>query len=332
MNIYLHELDINEYGTEIQLPCMIEEYILKYVFFTDTVYLQGSSPLKRKDMFEFSSRYYDLFASNGIGSIGPLISLVLDPNYESLNHYIENRIELLEKNSSGEQNIEKTIYKENKAVKKAIAIDNKIISGDIKRRDHNVNAFFKQYLAELASEIATSSRDDFVKALEVILDYVQNNDFIQTFKLQEKIEQTVTQRASSIVLGQRIRKCYFRANAAAVNCEYHSRKWHLDYKNINAYAELIGLNRVFKYNWKLDRRIIEAIRNADSFKRLLNIYFAFDCCERFIVFCNLIKTKKNSNPQFWFYETALFKKESRAFQRDMNRLKRTVISYHEERG
>lgn len=44
MNVYLYELDIDEYGSEVSLLCLLDEYISKFIFFVDTVYFQPLDP------------------------------------------------------------------------------------------------------------------------------------------------------------------------------------------------------------------------------------------------------------------------------------------------
>lgn len=326
MNVYLHELDIDEYGTEISLPCDIAEYLLKFVFFTDEVYLQSSSTLKRQDLFFFFQRHPDLFGTDGIDGANPCIAFVLDPRYESISDYTDDRLRILSTHSDKGQNTELAIYKSNRAEKRASEVDHIVSSGDIRRRDHDVNIFFKHNLLNLEIPIIG---DDITKGLETIYEYVLHNAFIQTFELMNRIEGVVANRNSSKIIGKYIRKCYFEANAAAVGCDFHNRDWHLCYENINQYAELIGLNRIFNYNWELDRFLVTSIKNIPSYKSLIAMYYNFSDTQRFRAFCDYVYTRK-SNPLYVFYEIAYFGKLKAAFQSDMKKLKDKT--YHEERG
>jgi len=326
MNVYLYELDIDEYGSEVSLPCRLDEYILKFTFFFDTIYLQGSSCLKRSDLFLFFNHHPDLFISDG--NKHPLISFVLDSHHESLNGYIENRMKLL---SNKRNNIEKSIYIERSAIKKSKELDHKIKRIDIKDRDHDVNVFFKQYLIELSNKMITFPEKDFNIGASIVRSYVLDNNFIQTFELNKEIGRNLLDNKSKYCIGRCIRECYFKANASAVNCDFHCNNWKLQYENINRYIQLIGLERVFKYNWKIDRHIIDKIKSLISFQSLLAIYFNFNNSERFIAFCDYIELKRKDSIYF-LYEEPYFSKQLKLFNHDMNIIKRRFVSYHDERG
>ena len=261
MNVYLHELDVNEHGTEISLPCVIDEYLIKYCLFVDEVYLQSSSSLKRQDVFLFFQNHFDLCCTDDTG-FGSLVTFVLDSCYESLSHYIDDRLTKLSKQIHGEINTELTIYRANKAVDRAKKLDLVIQSDDIKRRNHNIDSIFKSNLLNCHIPIIG---DDFSLGKNIITNYVLQSEFVQTFQLMDLIKKSVLYDLSADEIGKYIRKCYYSANAEAVDCTFHDRDWHLCYENISRFSELIGLDRIFRYKWDLKRDVVIAIKKLHSF-------------------------------------------------------------------
>lgn len=323
MNVYLHEIDIDEKGAEISLPCSIYEYITKFIFFADSVYLQSSSALKRKDMIYFYCSHSDFFTAINDNRT-PYISFVLDPRFSSLSEYIDSRLSILSSNSD-QQNIELSVYMENNAEQKAKEIDDGIKSGDFARRTENINIIYRNNLQNLN---ISKGGDDIRKGIEIIDDYVINNNFIQTFDLMNRIDNVVTNQESLDLLGKAIRNSYFEANAAAVGCAYHSRDWHLHYSNIDQFSSAIGLNRLFKFNWKIDSIIVTKIKSLPSFQNLLNLYYAMDDHARFCAFMTYLLTGKDSS-LYHFHEITYFRKNKNKLQKELNILKNIV--YHEER-
>ncbi len=328
LNIYLHEIDIDEHGAEVSLPCTLEQYLLKYVFFADGVFLQSSSSLKRQDMFAFFQRHSDLFGNGDSSDGSGYIFFVLDPRYDSVGEYIDDRLGILSRQPGSGQNIEYMIYKENEAGKRAGEVDSIVKKDDIKRRVHDVNTFFKYNLLNLNIPL---EGEDFLNGTKMISEYVLQNGFVQTFELMKRIEGIVVNRESAEILGRAVRRCYFEANAAAVGCEYHNRDWRLRYNNINLYCELIGLNRIFRYNWKINKELVTKIKNLPSFRSLISIYYNFNDSKRFLAFFDSIM-KKTNNPAYVFYEKPRFYKLKSLFQKDLEELKNSIVIYHEERG
>lgn len=324
MNVYLHEIDIDEHGSEINLPCSIHEYLIKYIFFSDGVYLQSSSSLKRNDMITFFRSHPDFFSAQNDGGT-PHISFVLDPKYESLLHYTDERMHILSTHANN-QNMELSVYRENNAVQRAKELDLLIKEDDIKRRLHDVNIFYRSYLQSLEIPVIG---EDIQKGINVINDYILHNDFIQTFDLMSKVDEVVANHESSEIIGKAVRNSYFRANAAAVNCDLHNRDWHLEYRYIHQYANAIGLSRLFQYNWKLDSNIVTIIKSFQSFHNLRSLYYTFNDPVRFLAFIANI-TKGQSSSQYYFHEKAYFIYLRKALKKDLDSLKHSV--YHEERG
>lgn len=324
MNVYLHEIDINENGTEISLPCSIYEYLTKFILFTDQIYLQSSSALKRRDMVHFYCSHPDYFTVQNQND-PPYISFVLDPRFNSLSEYIDDRMSILSSNSD-KQNTELAIYRDNKALQIAKRIDGGIKSEEFAHRSHNVNVIYRNNLQNLN---ITVEGNDISKGIDIINDYVINNKFIQTFDLMAKIDNVVIREKSRQMFGKAIRTSYFQANATAVNCTYHNRDWHLLYSNINQYCAAIGLDRLFIYNWKINAKIITIIKSFSSFKNLISLYYSMSDHQRFIAFLDYATSRKD-NSLYHLYEVAYFKKQRSSLKKELDSLK-SFVPYHEER-
>lgn len=276
--VYLGHLDINSNGVlELQkngAPASnndVLEYIFSYGLISDEVLMQGSAPLKSKEVFNAYQRLTDAFVRNEYHLPKPIFSFILSGDIEDYTAYLDDRFNFLK--DKGDDNAEKLAYLRNDAEYAVKIIDADLCLIDVPRRKYSVSKAYKKGLINSLKSGNFSQHGITDESARNTINIISNEETIQTFSLIDNLQDL--QKKQLLNVYKLARQKYRQANAYGSQSmdsdSDHIYQWH----NVNNFLFLIGVSKIFKYNEILSSDLLFKIKLLDSFVGIRKFYF--DC-------------------------------------------------------
>ena len=275
-NVYLGLLDIDIHGNldlkkrhgQVEYSDIVS-YLFAYGVVADQVMMQGSAPLKSKNIFLAYTQLSEAFQRNEKHEDKPIYSFVLSNEVESYLSYIVQRLSFL-RGISG-TNTELISYIRNNAQDVSKLLDKNLNLKTVQKRTQSVSSEYKSsLLITLASgkfEEHGITDETAFKAIQLLSD----EEIIQTHHLINSLSLVDVEQINSIYRVARDR--YKNANAFGCESLNTEAKPHFNWKNISLYLDALNLPKFVYSDIELTPYLLFKIRNLSSLKQMNNIYF-----------------------------------------------------------
>lgn len=275
-SVYLGKLDIDLTGKlELKINGSTPHenglvlYLFLYGLIANEVLLQGSAPLKIKNIFKAYISLQEAFVRNENHEKTPIFSFVLSNDSENYTDYIKQRFSLLRND-----NIEKQSYMNNNALEVSRKLSSDLIFSNVKKRTKSISEVFRFSVADsFYSEETIILEDNIIlKAIE----RAENITFFQTFEFIKSLELNEPQKIKYIY--DKVRQKYEQSNAFGCesSCDFETIQFQI--KNIIKYIKVIGLDKLLKRSEALKAPLLFKLRKLASLQELNNFYF--ECQEQ----------------------------------------------------
>jgi hypothetical protein len=275
-SVYLGLLDIDIRG-HLDLktsqgeatPADIVKYLFSYALIADEVCMQGSAPLKSKNVFVAFTQMAEAFQRNEMHEEKPIFSFVLSDESESYLSYLVKRLSFLR--SKGGYNVERFAYLWNDGLVAAQALDTSLSLAHVKKRTRSVSDEYKSSL----SRVLQSGRYDehgikdevAAKAIKILTD----EQTIQTFCLLKSLSLQDIEQVNAVY--QTARERYRRSNAYGCMSLNSETKPHYQWRNIWAYLSQLGFADLLANSSALTPTLLYKLRSLKSLSAMKDIYF-----------------------------------------------------------
>jgi hypothetical protein len=274
--VYLGHVDV---GPDAQLDLRqantdaTEEDVLRYLFnfglVADQVLMQGSAPLKSRQVLSAYLRLLEAFKRNEDHEPEPIFAFALTEEAEGYTQYILDRLHALR--NAGDANAERVAYINNQAVAAAKRLDADLTLVDVPRRKKSVSKVFRHGLLSLLRSNDPKATGVSAETSGRAIEKINESEQIQTFKLISDL--SLEEREQARALYQVTRNRYRQANALGIEAmsSDDSPVWSM--QHITGFLHAIGL-----YSWVADPRnltseLLFKIRRFDSFRALREEFF-----------------------------------------------------------
>jgi hypothetical protein len=245
-------------------------YLFRYALIADQVLMQGSAPLKSRQVLLAYIRLLEAFKRNEDHEPTPVLAFSLSDEAEGYTEYVLDRLHKLR--NAGDNNAERIAYLGNQAVDAAKRLDSELSLIDVPRRKKSVSEAFRRGLLSFlrSSDIDKSgiSSETSQRAIEKI----NETDQIQTFKLLASLSQLESVQAQALYKATRNR--YREANAFGISAMNSDDSPVWSPKHIANFLDAIGLQPWLNEEINLTSELLFKIRRLDSFRGLRDEYFA----------------------------------------------------------
>jgi hypothetical protein len=262
------KLDLSRNGSEPTNDDLLQ-YLFRYGLVADQVLMQGSAPLKSRQVLSSYLHLLDAFKRNEEHEPTPIFAFALSEEAESYTDYILDRLHKLRGEDAN--NAEKIAYSENQALSAANKLDADLSVIEVPRRKHSVGqALRRGLLALLRSndpKISGISDETSERAIEKI----QLSEQIQTFKLLTSLSLQEKEQTNSLYRATRNR--YREANAYGVGAINSDESPVWSPFHISRFLDAIGLQPWLSKTENLSSELLFTIRHFDSFRLLREEYF-----------------------------------------------------------
>lgn len=246
------------------------KYLFRYGLMADQVLMQGSAPLKSRQVLLAYIRLLDAFKRNEDHEPIPILAFALSDEAEGYTEYALDRLHMLR--SAGNSNAERTAYLANQAVDAARKLDADLSLIEVPRRKHSVSGAFRRALLSLLRSNNPSktgmSQESSQRAIEKIIE----SDQIQTFKLLASVNLRETDQAQALYRATRSR--YREANAFGIGAMNSDDSPVWASSHITQFLGAIGLQPLLNDEFNLTSELLFKIRRFESFRALRTEYFA----------------------------------------------------------
>jgi hypothetical protein len=244
-------------------------YQFRYGLVADQVLMQGSAPLKSRQVLLIYLRLLEAFKRNENHEPIPVFAFALSDDAEGYTEYILDRIHMLR--GTGNANAESNAYQMNNAVDAAKQLDSELSMVDVPRRKRSVSKAFRHGLLALLRSNEPKSSGISLETSERAIEKIGGSEQIQTFKLISSLNLKEAEQARALYQATRHR--YRQANAlgiVAMNSD-DSPVWASSH--IARFLDAIGLQPWISDTRNLTAELLFKIRRIESYRALREEYF-----------------------------------------------------------
>ena len=244
-------------------------YLFRYGLVAEQVLMQGSAPLKSRQVLLTYLRLLEAFKRNEDHEPTPIFAFALSDDAEGYTDYILDRLHMLR--GTGDANAEKTAYLMNNAVDAAKQLDAELSTVDVPHRKRSVSKGFRRGLLALLRSNESKKSAISPETSERAIEKINESEQIQTFKLISSLNLREAEQARALY--QATRNRYRHANAlgiAAMNSD-DSPVWAPSH--IARFLDAIGLQPWISDARNLTSELLFKLRRIESYRALREEYF-----------------------------------------------------------
>ena len=245
------------------------QYLFRYGLIADQVLMQGSAPLKSRQVLLAYIRLLGAFKRNEDHEPTPVFAFALSDEVEGYTEYVLDRLHKLK--SSGESNAERTAYLGNQAVDAAKQLDADLSVIDVPRRNRSVSGAFRRGLLSLLRSNEPSKTGISEETSQRAIEKINESEQIQTFKLLASLNLRESEQAQALYKVTRNR--YREANALGIGAMNSDDSPAWSPSHIARFLDAIGLQSLLADEAKLTSELLFKIRRLESFRALRAEYF-----------------------------------------------------------
>ena len=245
------------------------QYLFRYGLIADQVLMQGSAPLKSRQVLLAYIRLLGAFKRNEDHEPTPVFAFALSDEVEGYTEYVLDRLHKLK--SSGESNAERTAYLGNQAVDAAKQLDADLSVIDVPRRKRSVSGAFRRGLLSLLRSNEPSKTGISEETSQRAIEKINESEQIQTFKLLASLNLRESEQAQALYKVTRNR--YREANALGIGAMNSDDSPAWSPSHIARFLDAIGLQSLLADEAKLTSELLFKIRRLESFRALRAEYF-----------------------------------------------------------
>lgn len=244
-------------------------YLFRYGLIADQVLMQGSAPLKSKQVLLAYIRLLEAFKRNEDHEPNPVFAFALSDDAEGYTEYILDRMDILRK--SGDSNAERKAYLANNAIDAAKLLDCDLGAVNVPRRKKSVSKAYRRGLLGLLRINDPKTSGISEETSNHAIEKINGTEQLQTFRLISSLNLQEAEQARALYLATRAR--YRQANAIGVEAlnSDDSPVWHN--KAISNFLIAIGLEATLTQADSLSSEVLFKIRRIESFRALREEYF-----------------------------------------------------------
>lgn len=263
------KLDLNrDEGGELTADEVLM-YLFGYGLIADHVAMQGSAPLKSKQVLLAYIRLLEAFQRNENHETKPIFAFVLNEDAVGYSEYILDRLTILRK--SDDSNAEREAYKKNDGIEAAKTLDATLGIINVPRRKISVSKVFRQGLLSFLLANNPKITGIYAETSQLAIEKIKEIEQLQTFNLISSLN--IVEAEQLRILYDVTRHLYRQANAVgseAMNSD-DSPVWRS--KAVFDFLAAIGLAEVFNQHSPLTSELLFKIRRIESFRALREEYF-----------------------------------------------------------
>jgi hypothetical protein len=275
-SVYLGLLDIDIRGTldlKTKRGAASKEDIVKYLFsyalVADEVCMQGSAPLKSKNVFLAFTRLSPAFQRNELHLEKPVFSFVLSNESDSYLSYLVERLSFL--TVKGGHNSERQAYIDNDGLSTAKLLDQSLNLAHVKKRTHSVSNEYKSSLLLTLHSGRYGEHGIKDEVAAAAIQVLTDEQIIQTHNLLNSLGLAGIEQINAVYRTARER--YRKANAYGSDSIDSETKPHFQWRNIWAYLSHLNLTGLLTSDSALHPKLLFKLRSLKSFKNMNELYF-----------------------------------------------------------
>lgn len=245
------------------------QYLFRYGLVADQVLMQGSAPLKSRQVLLAYLRLLEAFKRNEDHEPTPIFAFGLSDDSESYTEYILDRLHILR--SAGETNAEKAAYLSNRAIDAAKQLDADLSVVDVPRRKRSVSSAFRRGLLSLLRSNQPKSSCISEETSGRAIENIGESEMVQTFRLISSLNLQEAEQARALY--QATRNRYRQANALGIGAMNSDDSPVWSSSHITRFLDAIGLQPWLATAGNLTSDLLFKIRRFESYRALREEYF-----------------------------------------------------------
>jgi hypothetical protein len=275
-NVYLGHVDV---GPDAKLELKrrdsdasdgdVLQYLFRYGLIADQVLMQGSAPLKSRQVMLAYIRLLEAFRRNEDHESTPVFAFALSDEAEGYTEYVLDRMHKLR--GAGDSNAERSAYLGNQAIEAAKHLDADLSLSDVPRRKRSVSSAFRRGLLSLLRSNDPKKSGISEETSQRAIEKVTESEQIQTFRLLASLNLHEAEQAQALYKATRNR--YRQANAFGIGAMNSDDSPVWSPSHIVRFLEAIGLQPWLSADANLASELLFKIRRLESFRELRTEYF-----------------------------------------------------------
>jgi hypothetical protein len=245
-------------------------YLFRYGLIADQVLMQGSAPLKSRQVLLAYIRLLEAFKRNEEHEPSPIYAFALSDEAESYTEYVLDRLHMLRK--SGNSNAERNAYLANQARDSAKQLDADLSLIDVPRRKHSVSGAFRRGMLFLLRSNESRKAGLTEETSQRAIEKIKESEQIQTFKLLSSLSLREVDQAQALYKATRTK--YREANAFGIGAMNSDDSPVWSPRHIRTFLDAIGIQALLADESNLTSELLFKLRRFESFRALRVEYFA----------------------------------------------------------
>lgn len=244
-------------------------YLFRYGLIADQVLMQGSAPLKSRQVLLTYIRLLEAFRRNEEHEPDPVFAFVLSDEAEGYTEYVLNRLHMLR--NAGNSNAERNAYLANQARDAAQRLDADLALVDVPRRKRSVSSAFRRGLLSVLRFNDPGRTGMSEETSQRAIEKISQSEQIQTFRLLSSLN--LRQADQTRALYQATRSRYRAANAFGIGAMNSDDSPVWSSQHITRFLDAIGLQPLLSSEATLTCELLFKLRRFESFRALRAEYF-----------------------------------------------------------
>jgi hypothetical protein len=245
-------------------------YLFRYGLIADQVLMQGSVPLKSRQVLLAYIRLLEAFKRNEEHEPSPIYAFALSDEAESYTEYVLDRLHMLRK--SGNSNAERNAYLANQARDSAKQLDADLSLIDVPRRKRSVSGAFRRGMLFLLRSNESRKAGLTEETSQRAIEKIKESEQIQTFKLLSSLSLREVDQAQALYKATRTK--YREANAFGIGAMNSDDSPVWSPRHIRTFLDAIGIQALLADESNLTSELLFKLRRFESFRALRVEYFA----------------------------------------------------------
>ena len=244
-------------------------YLFRYGLLADQVLMQGSAPLKSRQVLLVYIRLLEAFKRNEEHEPTPIFAFALSDEAEGYTEYVLDRLHMLR--NAGSSNAEKNAYLANQARDAAKRLDADLSVVDVPRRKRSVSSAFRRGMLSLLRDNDPKESGLTAETAHRTIERIAESEQIQTFKLLSGLNLQEVNQAQALYSATR--RKYREANAFGIGAMNSDDSPVWSPRHIGTFLEAIGLEPLLADQSNLTSELLFKVRRFESFRALRTEYF-----------------------------------------------------------